>query len=57
MVLFGTSYWNPLRQWLIDQVLAEGYISEKDLDMFQVTDSVDEAVALVTNRASPGAGN
>lgn len=57
VVLFGVDYWQPLQQWLIDRVLDEGYISPGDLDMFTLTDSVDEAIAVVTNQVDPGAGN
>ncbi|PRQ12285.1 TIGR00730 family Rossman fold protein [Corynebacterium sp. 13CS0277] len=45
VVLIGTEFWGGLVQWLKDRLLAEGMIAEKDLDIFYVTDSVDEAVA------------
>ncbi|MER7173129.1 TIGR00730 family Rossman fold protein [Streptomyces mesophilus] len=48
IVLFGTAYWSGLVDWLRDTVIAQGKASEKDLLLFHVTDSVDEAVALVT---------
>ena len=47
VVLFGTSYWNGLVAWIREQMLAGGKISEVDLDLFLVTDSVTEAVAYV----------
>ncbi|NGO80555.1 TIGR00730 family Rossman fold protein [Streptomyces sp. YC504] len=48
IVLFGTAYWSGLVDWLRDTVIAQGKASEKDLLLFHVTDSIDEAVALVT---------
>lgn len=48
VVLFGRSYWGPLVDWLRGTSLAEGMVSPADLDMFLVTDDVDEAVAHVT---------
>jgi len=47
VVLLGTGYWRGLVDWLRDTVLAEGKISPQDLDMFTVTDDVDEAVELM----------
>ena len=48
IVLFGTEYWSGLVEWLRQQTLAEGYIAPDDLDMFLVTDDVDEAINHVT---------
>jgi uncharacterized protein (TIGR00730 family) len=47
IVLIGTDYWSGLLGWLRETVLADGKISEADLDMFTVTDDPDEAVALM----------
>ena len=47
VILFGSSYWGGLVDWLRQVVLAEGKISEKDLALLHVTDDVDEAVALI----------
>ena len=48
IVLFGTSFWGPLLDWVRDGVLAEGYISEADLDLIHLTDDVDEVIRLAT---------
>ncbi len=45
VVLFSSEFWNPMLSWVREHVLAEGYISEPDLDMLHVTDDVDEVVA------------
>ncbi|WP_407550087.1 TIGR00730 family Rossman fold protein [Streptomyces sp. Pv4-95] len=48
IVLFGTSYWSGLVDWLRDTLIAQGKASMRDLDLFHLSDDVDEAVALVT---------
>src|SRR5262249_12259133 len=44
VVLFGTSYWNGLLEWLRQVVLPGGKISELDFNLFHVTDSPAEVV-------------
>jgi uncharacterized protein (TIGR00730 family) len=62
IVLIGTAYWSGLIDWIRATVLADGKVSERDLDMIRVTDDVDEAVKLMIdsqNRrrsAAPGGG-
>ena len=53
IVLYGTSYWQGMLDWLRDTLLAEGAIAEDDLDRLPVVDTVDEAVRLVTARSAP----
>ena len=47
IVLIGVDYWPGLLDWLRDTVLADGKVSEADLDMLTLTDDVDEAVAMM----------
>lgn len=47
IVLFGTAYWGGLVDWMKDTLLEAGTISPADLDLFTVTDDIDEAVALI----------
>ena len=47
VVLVGVDYWSGLLAWLRETVLADGKVSEKDFDMFVLTDDIDEAVALM----------
>jgi uncharacterized protein (TIGR00730 family) len=54
VVLFGRSYWQGLLDWFADTALAHGSVSERDLAMLQVTDDIDEAVALVQTGRSGG---
>jgi uncharacterized protein (TIGR00730 family) len=53
VVLFGSEYWAGLIGWLRQAALAQGTISAPDLDMFTVTDDVDEAVAAVVAAPPP----
>ncbi|MCB5911884.1 TIGR00730 family Rossman fold protein [Streptomyces pinistramenti] len=55
IVLFGTSYWSGLVDWLRETLIAEGKASLRDLELFHLSDDVDEAVALVTKEVGPGA--
>jgi uncharacterized protein (TIGR00730 family) len=52
VVLFDSSYWTGLLNWLQDVVLADGKISELDFSMFHVTDSPAEVVEIVTRSQS-----
>jgi uncharacterized protein (TIGR00730 family) len=47
IVLLGQDYWAGLVEWLKNTVLARGNVSPADLDMFTLTDSVEEAVDLL----------
>ena len=47
IVLLGVDYWSGLLGWLQESVLADGNISPTDLDIVQLTDSVDEAVRIM----------
>ncbi|WP_018381793.1 LOG family protein [Wenjunlia vitaminophila] len=47
IVLFGTAYWQGLRDWLLDSVVAQGKATTRDLGLLHITDDVDEAIALV----------
>ncbi|WP_432145424.1 TIGR00730 family Rossman fold protein [Streptomyces sp. bgisy084] len=48
IVLFGTAYWSGLVDWLRDTLIAQGKASMHDLELFHLSDDVDEAIALVT---------
>ncbi|HEY2964099.1 MAG TPA: TIGR00730 family Rossman fold protein [Pyrinomonadaceae bacterium] len=47
VVLFGSSYWSGLLEWLRQVVLPGGKISELDLNIFHVTDSPQEVVEII----------
>ena len=47
VILVGSGYWSGLADWMRERLAGEGKISPQDLDLFQVTDSPDEVLALV----------
>jgi uncharacterized protein (TIGR00730 family) len=47
VVLFGSSYWGGLVDWIRGTILAEGNISPGDLDLLYVTDSIDDMIRVV----------
>jgi uncharacterized protein (TIGR00730 family) len=46
IVLFGTDYWNEVINF--EALVRHGTISREDLQLFHLTDSVDEAFGIVT---------
>ncbi|MDQ1059483.1 uncharacterized protein (TIGR00730 family) [Arthrobacter globiformis] len=47
IVLLGAAFWGPMIDWIRGTLVAEGMVSEKDLDLIQVVDTPEEAVNLV----------
>ncbi len=47
IILYGSHFWRNLSNWFSDELLSAGLIAEKDLDLFQICDDVEEIVALV----------
>ena len=52
VILFGREYWKGLVDWLTTTVFPAGKISSTDLELFTLTDDVDEAVATIVAAAS-----
>jgi uncharacterized protein (TIGR00730 family) len=48
VILFGTSFWSGLVDWLENRCLADGMISRKDMKLFTVTDSPEEVARIVS---------
>lgn len=44
IVLVGSSFWGGLVNWIKDTMLANGNISEEDIDLFQVMDDPEDVV-------------
>ena len=51
LVLMGRDYWTPLMDFLRNRLLAYEAISPADVDLLLVTDSVDEALTFIHDRA------
>jgi uncharacterized protein (TIGR00730 family) len=47
IILYGRDYWAGLIDWMRDTMLAQGCISEGDLDLFQVVDDVKEGARII----------
>jgi uncharacterized protein (TIGR00730 family) len=51
VVLLGKDYWEPLRQMVRGRLVESGAIDARDPDLLFFTDSPEEAVALIKDRA------
>ena len=47
VILFGTDFWDPLVEWLRQEPLRRRMISKRDLNLFHVTDDIDEVESLI----------
>ncbi len=47
IVLIGTDYWRGLVDWITETMVANGTISEEDIDLFHLTDDEEEAVEII----------
>ena len=52
VVLYGSTYWQGLLNWIRDYALKEGKITEQDLQLLHVTDSPAEVVKIIVNSQS-----
>jgi len=48
IILYDSSYWAGLLDWIRTKVVSEGNVSEPDLDLIQVSDDIDDIVTLIT---------
>lgn len=47
IVLISKDYWGGLVDWIKDKMLAEGKVHEKDMEIFHLVDSIEEAVTII----------
>ncbi len=47
IVLINKEYWKGLVDWITETQLKEGMISEEDMDLFHLVDTVEEAVQVI----------
>ena len=47
VILFGSKYWQPLLDWFEAQMLHEGCIDAKDLDLIQVVDTPEDVIKII----------
>lgn len=48
IVLFGTEFWGPLVDWMRNILVQRATVSMADLDLFHLTDDLDDAVSYAT---------
>jgi uncharacterized protein (TIGR00730 family) len=53
VVLFDSDYWGEMIDWIRAELLADGMISQADLELLHVTDDADEAVQLIVDSYEP----
>lgn len=51
IVLIGKDYWQPFMNWVIDSALKDGLITQEDVDLFTITDDVDEALRILKDQS------
>ena len=47
IILVGSSFWAGMVTWIKDVLVAEGTISEKDLELISVVDTPDEILYII----------
>ncbi|MDH5357566.1 MAG: TIGR00730 family Rossman fold protein [Gammaproteobacteria bacterium] len=47
VILYGSAFWNGLIDWLKDQMLEAGCISEEDFNLFQIVDTPEEVLPII----------
>ncbi|MCW3041384.1 MAG: family Rossman fold protein [Solirubrobacterales bacterium] len=52
VVLVGTAFWGGLKDWIGEQMQTRGLIGPHDLDRLQVTDDLDQVVAICERAAA-----
>lgn len=52
VVLFGRDYWEGMVDWLRNRMLAEGCITDADMQLFQVTDDIEETFDIIIRDAA-----
>jgi uncharacterized protein (TIGR00730 family) len=47
VILFGTEYWSGLLSWIRSTLIESATISADDVELFRLTDDVDEVIAVI----------
>ena len=47
IILYGSEYWSGLLDWLRSTVIPAGNVSASDLDLFRVSDDIEEIVEII----------
>ncbi len=49
IICIGSEYWNKLKEFMTKELLAHGAIEQSDLDLFTITDDLDEVMEIIKN--------
>jgi uncharacterized protein (TIGR00730 family) len=49
VILIGIDYWSGLLDWIKGRLLADGKVSAADMELFLLTDDVEEAVRFIVD--------
>jgi len=49
VILLGTEYWSGLLDWIKGRLLVDGKVSAADMELFLLTDDVEEAVRFIVD--------
>ncbi len=49
IILFGSYFWNPLEKFITEFLVSKGKIDPRDMSLFTITDSIEEAVEIIKN--------
>lgn len=52
IILVGSEYWQPFKDWIMSQALVRGAINPDDIGLFTVTDDLEEVICLVMDECS-----
>jgi uncharacterized protein (TIGR00730 family) len=50
VVLYDTTFWSAMREWIGEKALPLGMVSEEDLELLTITDEVEVIVQTVLGR-------
>ncbi len=56
IIAMGRDFWEPFREFTSGSMIREGTIDESDRDLFEMTDSVEEALAAIESGMNSSAG-
>jgi uncharacterized protein (TIGR00730 family) len=52
IILVGTEFWSPLRDWFVRTLQPAGKIGERDLRIFDIVDRAEDAIEILRDRFS-----
>jgi uncharacterized protein (TIGR00730 family) len=49
VILVGSEYWKKFEAYMKENLLSRGFIDEKDIKIFKITDDADEVIRIIQN--------